>query len=240
MRRASIVGLAVLAILVGWGGSARAADLSFSWDGTVVVVDTNLIGAIHGSVVAGVTPFSGFIVYPDACDIGCLIEPFGPEETNYVFPNGIGGLTGGGGTSIGVESSVNIVNDQVVDQEAVDTAALLGLTLTLGQTTDVWSAASETAGESMPSFVDWNVEYVYSTSNPFSSTDYVAVPPPTPDLILFAISQDDGNVDFVFGEVTAVPEPGFGLMLAAGLVGLACAPRSRRGRGRVARPSRPD
>ena len=136
-----------------------------------------------------------------------------------MFPNGTGGLTGGGGTSIGVESSINIVNDQLVDQDAVDTAALLGLTLTLGQTTDGWSAASETAGEFMPSFVDWNVEYVYSTSNPFSSTDYVSVPPPNPDLILFAISQDDANIYFVFGEVTAVPEPGFELMLGAGIVG---------------------
>ena len=236
MKRASILAFAVLAGLFGWGGSARAADLSFSWDGTVVVVDTNTIGAIHGSVVAGVTPFSGFVVYPDACDIDCIIEPFGPEETNYVFPNGIGGVTGGGGTSIGVESSINIVNDQLVDQDAVDTAALLGLTLTLGQTTDVWSAASETAGELMPSFVDWNVEYVYSTSNPFSGTDYVSVPPPNPDLILFAISQDDANVYFVFGEVTSVPEPGFELMLGAGLVGLACLPRSRHGRRRAAPP----
>ena len=230
MKRAVIGCLAVFTSLVGWGGSARAANLSFSWDGTVVVVDTNMSGAIHGSVVAGVTPFSGFFVYPDACGVGCIVEPFGPEETNYVFPDGSGSLMGGGGTSIGIESSINIVDDQLVDQDAVDIAALLGLSLTLGQTTDVWSVASETEGEFTPSFVDWNVEYVYSTSDPFSSTDYLSTPPPNPDLILFAINQDDGDVYFVFGEVTSVPEPELGLMLAAGLTGVACASGSQRGR----------
>jgi len=228
MKRAVIAVVLLFVSLGGWGGSARAADQSFSWDGVVVLVDPNAMGAIHGDVVEGVTTFSGFFVYPDACGIGCIIEPFGPDETNYVFPNGLGGLVGGGGTSLGVESSVNIINDQLVDQDSVDAAALLGLTLTLGQTTDVWSAASESAGEFTPAFVDWNVEYIYSTSNPFSNTDYVSSPPPNPDLILFAINQDDGNVFFAFGEVTSVPEPGLGLMLGAGLLGLACTSRLRR------------
>jgi hypothetical protein len=222
-----IAGLAVAAGLFGWDASARAADLSFSWDGTVVLVDPNGMGAIHGEVVEGVTPFSGFFVYPDACDLGCIVEPFGPEETNYVFPNGLGGLMGGGGTSIGVESSVNIVDDQVVTEEDVELGALLGLTLALGQTTDVWSAASETAGEFTTSFVDWNVEFVYSTSDPFSNTDYVATPPPNPDLILFAINQDDGDLFFALGNVNSVPEPTSGLMLGAGVLGLASAHRAR-------------
>lgn len=220
MKRVWIAGLAIVLGQVGWSGDAGAANLSFSWEGTVVFVDENAVGAVHGEVVEGVTRFSGFFVYPDACDVGCLIEPFGPDETNYVFAGGLGGLSGGGGYSRGIESSVNIVNDQIVDQESVDFAALLGLSLTLGQTTDVWSVASETAGEFTPSFVDWNVEYVYSTSNPFSTTDYVATPPPNPDLVLFAINQDDGNVFFAFGGVDTVPEPGFGVMLAMGILSL--------------------
>lgn len=228
MKRMSLAAVTALAILAGWGGSAPAAALSFAWDGTVVVVDTNMAGSIHGSVVAGVSTFSGFFVWPDTCGIDCIVEPFGPDETNYVFPNGSGYLVGGGGTSIGIESSVNIVNDQIIDQDGVDVGATLGLTLTLGQTIDVWSVASENDAEFTSDFVDWSVEYVYSTSDPLSNTAFVASAPPNPDLILFTINQDDGDVYLVVGVVDTVPEPGLGLMLGSGLLGLAGAGRARR------------
>jgi hypothetical protein len=225
-KQPTMAGLAVLGCLIAWAGGARAADLSFAWEGTVAFVDTNQAGALHGDVIPGVTSFAGFVVYPDTCDAGCFVEPFGPDETNYVFPGGFGGLWGGGGTSTGVESSVNIVDDQVVDQEAVDFAALLGFSLELGQTLDVWSAASETAGEFTTSFVDWNVEYTYWTSNPFSDTGYVSTPPPNPDVILFSVSQDNGNILLVGGLVNGVPEPEIGSMLGAGIAALAFARRS--------------
>ena len=220
--------IATAVCLLVWTGSAEAADLSFSWDGTVVFVDENLPGAIHGDVVVGVTGFDGFFVYPDTCNADCLVEPFGSEETNYVFANGLAGLSGGGGYSRGVESSVNIIDDQIVDEESVAFGALLGLSLTVGQTLDVWSVASETAGEFTTDFVDWNVEYIYSTSDPWSTTDYVATPPPNPDVILFAINQDDGDVFFAFGGVNSVPEPTLGLSLAVGALGLLGPSRGRR------------
>ena len=208
-----------------------AAVLSFEWGGTIEVVAPGS-GGVHGTVVEGVTPFSGWVAYEDTCGVGCIVEQFPPEETNYVFPAGQGAIQGGGGTSFGIESSVAITNDELADAETVAIAAALGLTLSVGQPIDAWSASSESAGEFTPSFVDWDVTYIYATSNPFSDTSFVATAPLGADAIIFQLSQDDGAVFDGIGLVTSIPEAGFGVMLLAGVLGVGLTGRTRARSGR--------
>lgn len=223
----------VVGVATAGGGLAAHADSSIAWSGILEAIDVNQPGAIYGSAVAGVTPFSGYVAYPDAC-VGCIVEPFPPDATNYVFPEGIGGLMGAGALSTGIESSVEIIDEEIVDQDTVDVAALFGVPLVVGQSLDTWSAGSQTTGEFTPDFVEWDVAFVYATTDPFSDTSYTPTPPPNPDLIVFTISQDDEAIYLALGEVTMLPEPGFAGLLAAGALSIATRLRRARSSTRAA------
>ncbi|MGB5261482.1 MAG: hypothetical protein WBO34_13325, partial [Gammaproteobacteria bacterium] len=97
---------------------------------------------IYTGGIPDVSVFSGSFSYGDTCG-SCLVEPFPPDEINYVFSGGTGSITGLGVTTTGVESSVAISNDQVVDTDAAALFGIFGLTVTPGTTSDVWSVASE-------------------------------------------------------------------------------------------------
>jgi hypothetical protein len=187
-------------------------------------------GAYTGGT-PGSTFFSGSLFYPDTCGVTCTVEPFGPTATNYVFSDGSGSISGLGVTTAGIEASVEIINDEVIDQGGVDLAALFGVTLTVGQTIDVWAGDSESIGEFTPAFVTWGVSYIYATTDPFSDTSYTPTPPASPDFILWAIDEDEEDAYAATGEVVFIPEPAAPMMLAAGalaLRGLAARRRSAR------------
>ncbi len=205
-----------------------AGDLA--WDGTLVAVfDDTGTGAYTGGT-AGVTTFSGTVTFPDVCDTGttCTVEPFGPTATNYVFSNGSGTVMGLGASSIGIESSVEIIDEEPVTPDTVDLAALFGVTISVGQTLDAWAVDSETAGEGNPGFVDWGVSYVYVTTDPFSNTSYTPTPPPGADFIIWQINEDESDTYSAIGEVDTVPEPDARLAIAIGLLAISSASRHRR------------
>lgn len=213
------------AIVLVPASDADAASLT--WNGVLkVVVEDTGTGTYTGGT-PDVSQFSGSVTYDDTCSglPGCIVEPFPPEETNYVFPGGFGSLTGLGVTTNGIESSVAISNEELIDQDEANLLAVFGINVAVGTSSDVWSVASETAG----AVIEWEVAYLYLNTDPFSNTNYTATPPPNPDLILFQVDEGDEVTYFAFGEVTTAPEPGGAAVLAA----LTCALLGLR-RGRCA------
>ena len=201
------------------------------WAGTLVLIESDSGTGAYTGGLEGSTIFSGSVHVPNTCGPTCSVEPFPPFAVNYVFSDGAGSVSGVGATSLGIESSVEVINEEVVDQERVDFAEIFGLSLTLGQTVDTWSVGSQTAGEFTPGFVAWGLSYVYVTTDPFSNTNFTPTPPPNPDLVIWQVFEDNGNAYAVVGEMDALPEPGVAAMLAAGLVTLrGFAVRLRRGR----------
>lgn len=221
MRR--ILAVALLSFLAAPATHAG----SLFWSGEIVVVDTDTgAGTYTGALPTD--PFSGEFAWPDVCGATCTVEPFPPEATNYVFSDGTGEITGLGIPTPGIESNIEIINEDVVSQDGVDIAALFGITLTVGQTIDSWVVGSESVGEFTPAFKEWNVTYIYITTDPFTDTSFTPTPPPNPDIILFDLTEDDGDVFLAIGEVTSVPEPGTTLGLACGAAFLGLASRRRR------------
>ena len=212
MRRT--LAAALLSLLVS--PAAHAGGLS--WTGDIEIVDPST-GTYAGAMPSDV--FSGEFTWPDVCGATCTVEPFLPEATNYVFSDGTGFITGLGIQTDGVESSIEIIDEDLVSQEAVDLAALFGITLTVGQAIDQWVVSSESAGEFTPAFKEWSVSYIYITTDPFSDLSFTPTPPPSPDIILWELSQDEENLFFALGEVTSVPEPGSALGLVCGVALLA-------------------
>ena len=203
-------------ILLSVTNSAGAATLNWTGLLKVVIEDTGT-----GTYTGGnpdVSMFSGSFNYGDSCG-GCIVEPFPPDEVNYVFSGGTGSITGLGVTTNGVESSIAIVNDQIADDDSAALFNIFGITVTPGTTTtDVWSVASETNN----AIIEWEVEYIYLTTNPFSSSSYTSTPPPNPDLIIFQVREDDEVTYFALGEVTTpVPLPASIWLFGTGLLGLA-------------------
>ena len=139
----------------------------------------------------------------------------------------------------GVESSIEIIDEEVLDQDSVDFAAIFGITVMVGQTVDAWVLSSENAAEFTPAFVDWGLTFLYITSDPFVSTAFVAAPPPNPDLVVFEVYEDDGDVYAAVGRATVVPEPGFAALVAAGTCGLTLQGRRRMRRRPVCAPRAP-
>lgn len=203
-----------LGLVVALGQGALAVDIV--WEGTLVVVEEDSGTGAYTGGTPDASMFSGSVNFPGTCGATCLVEPFPPFATNYVFSDGSGTISGLGSSSTGIESSIEVINDEVVGPDAVELAAFFGVTLTVGQTLDVWAVNSETAGEFTPAFVDWGLSYVYSTSNPFSDTSFTPTPPPDPDFILWQINEDDGDAYSALGVV--MPEPGGIPMLAAGVI----------------------
>lgn len=207
---------------------AVASAGALSWDGTLVVILEDSGTGTYTGGIPNTSPFSGQLFSPDTCGATCTVEPFPPFATHYVFSNGGGEIAGLGATTTGAESSIEVINDESVNQDAVDLAAVLGLTLTLGQTVDIWSFGSENALEFTPDFVDWGVAYIYATTNPFSDTSFTSAPPPNPDLVIWEINEDNENVYSGVGLVNTVPEPAAALQVAAGAIFLLMAARLRR------------
>lgn len=201
-----------------------AAAASLAWDGILRIVLENSGGAVYGAAVEDVTTFSGAYVYGDTCSGSCIVEPFPPDATNYVFPDGDGLITGLGITTFGVESSVEIVDEHLVDADEAALITLLGYAVSEGEIIDTWTVASETAGAAML----WEVAFLYVSTNPFASTAYTPTPPADPDLVIFEIDEGDGVTYLAFGNVTTVPEPGSHLLLPAGALGLLALARRRR------------
>ena len=219
----------LLSLSLGHASNAWGGDIG--WAGTLVLIDSDSGTGAYTGGVEGSTMFSGSLHFPNTCGPTCTLEPFPAFSMNYVFSDGAGSVSGLGATSLGIESSVEIINEEVVNQERIDFAEVFGLTLTLGQTIDTWAVDSQTAGEFAPGFVAWGLSYVNVTSDPFINTNFTSTPPPNPDLIIWQVVEEDGDAYAVLGEVDAVPEPGVSAMLAAGMVTLwGLSVRSRRGR----------
>ena len=209
-----VTGLAILAIGFAMP-PAHAADLS--WTGTFeILLDDDGMSTYSAAMVDDV--FTGSFVYEDVCNpgINCIVEPQAPPpaQTNYVFtnPGNTGVIDGIGITTVGVESSVEITNDEVVDGDAQALAAALGLAVNVGDTFDAWTLGSETAGE----VLEFEIAFLYATTNPFSDTSYTATPPPNPDLIIFEIDEN-GETYEAIGLVTSVPEPAPSMLAIAAL-----------------------
>lgn len=222
----------LIVLVVVWLGSAASApggDLA--WTGTLLLVQEDAGTGVYTGGIPGSTMFAGTVFFPDTCGATCTVEPFPPDATNYVFSDGTGSISGVGATTIGIESSVEIIDEEVLGPDAVELAALFGVTITAGQTVDAWTVDSQTAGEFMPGFVAWGLSYVYVTTDPFTNTSFTPTPPPNPDFILWELVEEDGDAYAVLGEVDSVPEPGFIAMLGVGtamLGGLAGRSRRRR------------
>ena len=226
--RAAGLGMGVW--IAGLPGVAVAQHTLVQWAGVLELVDSDTgTGAFSGGS-PGVSPFAGYFVHPTTCAAGCLVEPFPPDATNYVFADGAGLITGLGASVQGVESSIEIIDEEVIDQDGVDLAAFFGISVSVGQTVDAWVLSSENAAEFTPAFVDWALTFLYITSDPFASTAFANAPPPNPDLVLFELYEDDGDVYAALGSAVVVPEPGFATLVAAGCGGLALRGRSRRRR----------
>ena len=214
LHKRRVVWISFPLLVLSFAQGAGAATIS--WNGVLRAVLADTETGIYTGGTEDVSVFSGSFNYGDTCG-GCLVEPFPPDEINYVFSGGTGSITGLGVTTTGVESSVAISNDQVVDTDAAALFAIFGLTVTPGTTPDVWSVASETSGD----VIEWDVSFVYLTTDPFSDSSYTATPPPNPDLIIFQLDEDDEVKYFAFGEVTTVvPIPASVWLFGSGLLGL--------------------
>jgi len=216
-------GLVLVSVAILLAGSASHAA-TLGWSGTLRIVVVSETGAVYEDAIEDVTTFSGDFEYGDACTGTCIVEPFPPDATNYVFPDGVGSITGLGITTNGVESSVEVEDDHVVDGDEADLLTLLGYPISAGAIIDVWTVASETAGAALI----FEVAFIYDTTDPFASTAYTPTPPPDPDIVIFQIDEDDGEVYLAFGEVTALPEPGSTVLLGAGWLALMALERRRR------------
>lgn len=211
----------VLALAIGsvLFAASNASAGTLAWDGELLLIFNDSGTGAYTGGTPGVSMFSGELASPDVCGATCLIEPFGPNATNYVFSNGAGTIEGLGTNSVGIESSIEVINDEVITQDIADLATLYGVTLTVGQTLDTWAFGSENDAEFTSDFVTWGVSFVY-TNNPFSDTSFVATPPPNPAFILWEIDEDDEDAYAAIG-IATVPEPATTFQLAAGIFTIA-------------------
>jgi len=234
---------AVLLVICGSNLFTRsaAADLvSLEWNGLLREVFADETTGVFSGATPDVSHFRGYFAYPDECvpATGCAVFLV-DGETEHVFA-AASAITGLGESVAGTDVRVVVADEVVADQDAVDFAALFGASLTIGQTIDTWLVSGVNAGDgTLANPMEWGVEYIYLTSDPFSSTGFVATPPPNPDLIIFEIGEDDFTVYEAVGQVTDatfIPEPSTGAMLSGGILWLlAIGGKSLRGRcGRTA------
>ncbi len=220
-----LLALGVLLLLPALPASA----VTVPWTGTVTVVELDLGGAFTGAMVGD--EFTGSFTYTGVCPGDCLVEPFPPDETNYVFPDpdGSASITGLGITRNGTEASVNIQNDHVVTAEEAEFANDLlqgtGVSLQENDVIDVWTAASELDS------LEWEISFVSLDASFFDDQSFQANPPPfsEADIALFQIVELDASDDDLFAVAgLLVPEPSSAALLGAALAALAASRRRPR------------
>ncbi|MFK7894679.1 MAG: hypothetical protein AB8G23_02525 [Myxococcota bacterium] len=219
-KRARLFLLAIaVQLLLGLPSISFAQGNLIYWSGQLDFIgEDSGTGALTGGV-PGMSTFDGYFGFPTSCGAGCVVEPFPPDATNYVFANSGGHLRGLGASIPSVEASVEIIDEQVLDADGVAFAAAYGISATVGQAIDVWTVSAENTAEFTPAFVDWNVSFLYFETDPFNSTAYVPAPPAAPDLIIFEVFEDNGDVYEGVGPA-AIPEPDFFALLLVGVGGL--------------------
>lgn len=127
---------------LGLASSAWAGDIG--WTGTLRAIDVDDGTGFYTGGVVGSSQFFGSQHFSNTCGASCTVIPFPPDATSYAFSDGGGSVRGVGRTSLGRDSSVQIINEEVLDQGGVDMGALFGFNLTLGQTIDTWAVSSFT------------------------------------------------------------------------------------------------
>lgn len=217
-------------LFLGLASSAWAGDIG--WTGTLRAIEGDDGTGIYTGGVVGSSQFSGSLHFSNTCGASCTVNPSPPEATSYAFSDGAASVRGLGKTSLGSESSVHILNEEVMDQSGVEMGALFGINLTVGQTLDKWAVSSVTS-VGLPSHeVVWGLTYVYVTTDPFINTNYTSTPPPNPDVVIWELFEDFGDRYAAVGKVDTLPEPGVASALCAGVAALSgLAGRSRRTRG---------
>ncbi len=213
--RPATLGVALAALLAA--GPASSATLD--WSGAIEILVEDLGGATYSGAMVG-DPFAGQHVVPDVCGGTCTVDNE-PGETNYVFSDGTGFVTDGMTQVNGVEASVNIQNDVVLDAvEAALVSQLTGQVISAGEVVDVWTGASEAAGGS----IEWEVVYLALDESLYDDTSYRPTPPARGDvdLVAFQVSEFAVMGTEVF---SALPEPGAASALLALLAGLAAVGR---------------
>ena len=169
------------------GFAQQSLTMEFDAELSEVFTDDGL-GDLTGGT-PGTTTFSGEIDYFDSCGTGCTADLSNPNDVTYSFSSGTGSYNGLGVTLSAASTRIGIVNDGVVDQDIVDFTASLGLSLSVGQTFDVWAVrASSSSAGSTPN-VDWSIVYFYASANPFLDTTFEPVPPLGADLVLFEVEE---------------------------------------------------
>lgn len=221
---------------VTWGGVGKSAlppgtPRVISWEGVLQILDVDTGNGAFTGGVPGQTLFDGYFVHPDTCDVDCTVSTFSGGNT-YRFVNesgSTGRVRGVGAVASPIETLIDVLDDSVVDSEVESVLQGLGFPVQVGQIIDGWRIASRSAPEGTPGEVEWSVFFLYTTSDPLSSTEFVAEPPTQPDLIAFQLTEDGNSTYQVFGTVTSVPEPGGAAVIALGALAMAGLARIRRG-----------
>jgi hypothetical protein len=204
--------------------SAAAVTVPWSGQVTVEIADT---GGTYSGVAVG-DAFTGSFDLTGACPGVCLVEPFPPDETNYVFPGGMASITGLGITTNGSEASVNIQNDHVVTLDEANFANMIlggsGPAVRENDVVDVWTAASELGN------LEWEISFVSLDGSFFTGQAFQADPPDFSqvDLGIFQIIETDGVDSEIFHVAgVVVPEPSTATLLGGALALLAALRRGR-------------
>lgn len=198
------------------GQTASAVTIPWAGQTTLVLVDDG--GVYSGTLVGDAA--SGSFDYSGVCPGDCLVEPFPPDETNYVFPSGAASITLGGITTNGSESSVNIQDDHALTADEADFANLFlgGSSVMQGDVIDVWTAASQLGN------LEWEISFVSLDASFFGDQAFQAAPPglSEPDFAIFQIVEvDDQNEEIFHTAGVLVPEPSTVSLLALALASLA-------------------
>ncbi|MBK7951112.1 MAG: hypothetical protein IPK00_20700 [Deltaproteobacteria bacterium] len=232
MKRLDRMIAVIVGSILGLGFSSGAAAGDLGWSGTLLRIESDSGTGIYSGGSEGSTPFGGSLHFPNSCGATCTATPFPPEATVYSFSDGAGSIAGIGEVTLGDTSAVLVVDDEVLDEGGVERAALFGFERTMGDTIDTWTVSSSTTTGTPARSIEWGIQYVYITSNPFNDTSFVSTPPASPDVIIWELYEEEGERYAVLGEVDNVPEPGFAAALASGIGALSGFAGRRRRSGR--------
>ncbi|MFK7896533.1 MAG: hypothetical protein AB8G23_11895 [Myxococcota bacterium] len=217
----SLINLIALCIasfaLVGPAIAQQALRLDFNSELGFVATDTGS-GTLTGGT-PGVTTFRGNIDYFDACGQDCIADTSDPSDVTYSFSSGTGSFDGLGVQLSADSIRIGIVDQDVIDPEIRDFAALLGLTVSVGQTFDLWAARASSSVAGGASEVEWSVIHLYVSSNPINGVAYQAIPPAGADLVVLEVEESaSADLYLALGSATAVLQ---GTDCQPGSIGLA-------------------